>query len=89
MKRYRTALLSSAGVFVMSILTILGLSAVTFATDGGGFAVSEWLVSLGFAAMWGAALSAILFIAVGVGSWIRHLAVRGSQPTDNILELGA
>lgn len=89
MKFYRTALLSLAGVFVLSILTILGLSALTFATDGGGFAGSEWLVTLGFAAMWAAALSAILFVAVGVGGWIRRLVVRGSQPNDNILELGA
>lgn len=72
MKFYRTALLSLAGVFVLSIFTILGLSALTVANDGGDFAGSEWLVTLGFAAMWGAALSAIVFVVVGVGSWTRQ-----------------
>ncbi|PCC43892.1 hypothetical protein CIK64_00165 [Brevibacterium aurantiacum] len=39
-------------LFAISILTILGIAAVTFATDGGGFSGSGWLVGLGFGAMW-------------------------------------
>lgn len=59
-------------LFAISILTILGIAAVTFATEGGGFSRSNWLVGPGFGAMWVAFACLALVALLAAVAWVKR-----------------
>lgn len=68
----RPTLIVLLSLFAISILTILGIAAVTFATDGGGFSGSGWLVGLGFGALWMAFACPVLVALLAAVAWVRR-----------------
>ncbi len=70
----RRALVILSLLFALSVVTMLALAVVTWSTSGGGFPGSEWLVGLGFGALWVAAISPVLIAGVAVSLWIARRA---------------
>lgn len=68
----RPILIVLLSLFAISILTTLGIAAVTFATDGGGFSGSDWLVGLGFGAMWVAFACPVLVALLAAVTWVKR-----------------
>lgn len=76
MKFSRAVLFVLATLFTISLVALGGISAVTFSTDGERFAGSEWLVGLGFGAMWVALACPVLMALVAVAVGLRRRALR-------------
>ncbi|MGO2862890.1 MAG: hypothetical protein ACTIC1_17155 [Brevibacterium sp.] len=68
----RPILIVLLSLFAISLLTILGIAAVTFATDGGGISGSDWLVGLGFGAMWVAFACPVLVALLATVTWVKR-----------------
>lgn len=60
----------------------MGIAAVTSTTGGSAGTESEWLVGLGFAALWGAILAPARFVAVAVAVTARSARRARSRPGD-------
>ncbi|AZT95828.1 MAG: hypothetical protein L0K07_12820 [Yaniella sp.] len=72
MTLFRTIFIVLLSLFAISILTILGIAAVTFTTDGGGYRGSDWLVGLGFGAMWVAFACPVLIALLAIVTWLKR-----------------
>ena len=72
MPRVTRLILTLIACFALCLLLLAGIAAVTFTTGGSAGTESEWLVGLGFAALWGAILAPALIIAVAVTARIRR-----------------
>ena len=52
MKLYKVTFIVLCSLLAISVATIAAIAVITFNTGGGGTPGAEWLVGLGFGAMW-------------------------------------
>ena len=81
MRALRISFLVVVAFLTLSVATIAGLAAVTFATAGGGFRGSEWLVGLGFGAMWLSVICILLLAIIASANWIKRRLARANLTT--------
>lgn len=78
MKFFKPALILLLSLFGISVMTIAGIAVFTFATDGGGPSGSEWLVGLGFGAMWVAFACPVLIALLAAVTWFKRRSIVAS-----------
>lgn len=88
MSFFRGSLVILSTLFTLSLVAIAGISAVTSATDGRSFPGAEWLVGLGFGAMWMAFVCPVLIVLLVLTAWFRRRAklareADGTPPRSN------
>lgn len=79
MKYLKSALIFLITLLAVSLLTMAGIAAVTFSTNGGGFSGSEWLVGLGFGAMLVAIVCPILIALMLAAAWAKSRSKLDTQ----------
>ena len=80
MPRVTRLILTLIACFALCLLVLAGIAALTFTTGVSAGTESEWLVGLGFAALWGAILAPALIVAVIVTA--RFTRQERSRPAD-------
>ncbi|WP_224779552.1 hypothetical protein [Leucobacter sp. Psy1] len=89
MRFLRAVLFVLATLFTISLVALGGISVVKFSTEGERFAGSEWLVGLGFGAMWVALACPVLIALVAVAVGLRRRAVRTAAAAQQTRVAGA
>lgn len=77
MKLFKVILIVLLSLLALSVVTIAGVAIITLSTGGGGFRGAEWLVGLGFGALWAALGSAVLIVLAVIAAWFQRRTGNG------------